>query len=302
MGDVQLTVLLATRNRAQILARVLNGYRCLVAPSARWKLVVVDNGSADETQKVLSAVKSSLPLEMHTEPRAGKNRALNKGLEALEGRLAIITDDDAIPDPMFLASWTKYFESKPECGLFGGSIRPLFEGPPPEWLVSNPHWSAMMFAARDLPEGPVEPDAIYGPNMAVRTSVFRAGFRFDETVGPNALDPLYPTGGETEFCWRVARSGFKCWFASEPLVSHIVQAGHLTLDAMARRAYRSGRARALYASRMGQTVAPPKFRLRQRLALWSPSAKSRFESRCAYHLWRGFRDECAANSARQDRL
>lgn len=59
----------------------------------------------------------------------------------------------------------------------------------------------MMFAKRDLPEGPVEAGAIYGVNMAVRRCVFEAGFRFDEIVGPNALDPNYPMGGETEFCW-----------------------------------------------------------------------------------------------------
>ena len=57
----------------------------------------------------------------------------------------------------------------------------------------------MMFAHRDLPEGPIGADEIYGPNMAVRTSILDQGFRFDEKIGPNAEDPDYPTGGETDF-------------------------------------------------------------------------------------------------------
>ena len=48
MRDVQLTVLLATRNRQHLLARVLEGYRRASVPPVRWKLLIVDNGSTDE--------------------------------------------------------------------------------------------------------------------------------------------------------------------------------------------------------------------------------------------------------------
>ena len=293
MRNVQITVLFATRNRASILGRVLDGYRRLVATPVAWKLVVVDNGSTDGTPSVIDSFKGALPLEPLTELLPGKNRALNRGLDALEGALAIITDDDAVPHSSFLTAWTKYLRRRSEYGLFGGSIMPLFEVPPPKWLIDSRHWSAMMFAKRDLPEGPVGFDAIYGPNMAVRRSVFKAGFRFDETVGPNALDPNYAMGSETEFCWSVSQSGVQCWFSSEPLVSHIVSANQMSLDAMEKRAYRTGRGRARLMLRMGKIKAPPTPLLWQRLSMLSPYAKHRFESRCAYHIWRGFEDECA---------
>src|SRR5689334_2072679 len=108
MGDVQLTVLLATRNRDRLLARVLAGYRRAATPRVNWKLVIVDNGSTDATLSVLQSFQSILPLEVIREPLAGKNRALNKALPALEGRLIVITDDDAIPSSSFLTAWTKY--------------------------------------------------------------------------------------------------------------------------------------------------------------------------------------------------
>ena len=92
----------------------------------------------------------------------------------------------------------------------------------------------MMFAHRDLPEGPINADEIYGPNMAVRTSIFDQGFRFDEKIGPNDADSDYPMGGETDFCWRVAQSGAGCWFAKEPLVQHIVRPEQLLLSIYAR--------------------------------------------------------------------
>jgi len=243
----------------------------------------------------VDAAKADLPIVLLTEPQPGKNRALNKGLQEVEGHLAIVTDDDAIPDRMFLKAWEKYLDSKSNYALFGGSVRPLFEASPPKWFPSNEHWSAMMFASRHLPEGPIQPDQIYGPNMAVRTAIFSAGFRFDETFGPNELDPYYPTGSETEFCWRIARSGAQCWFANEPVVSHVVSAHQITSQAMERRAYRLGRGRARLSLRSAQLITSPMPTFRQRIALFSPFARHRFESRCAYQIWRGFQDECAPN-------
>src|SRR6476659_1134068 len=95
MSDAQLTVLLATRDRAPVLARVLDGFRRVEAPPVAWKLVVVDNGSKDGTSDVIDSVRRDLPLELLHESLPGKNRALNRGLDALEGRLVIVTDDDA---------------------------------------------------------------------------------------------------------------------------------------------------------------------------------------------------------------
>ena len=293
MSGVQLTVLLATRDRAPVLARVLDGYRRVVAPPVAWKLLIVDNGSTDGTPNIIDPFRRDLPLELLRESLPGKNRALNRGLAALEGGLAIVTDDDAVPSPLFLTAWAKYLEHQPSYGLFGGSIVPLFDAPPPRWLIRNRARFAMMFAERDLPEGPVEADAIYGPNMAVRKSIFEAGFRFDETVGPNALDAYYPMGGETEFCWRVAQTGVRCWFASAPLVSHIVSAEQMTLGAWERRAYRTGRGRARHMRKRGIITAPTVPSLWHRLSMFSPFPKRRVESRCAYHLWRGFDDEYA---------
>ena len=63
-----LTVMLATRNRAPILEEVLRTYCDLQAPGSGWKVVVVDNGSTDETGRVIVAFASRLPLQRAFEP------------------------------------------------------------------------------------------------------------------------------------------------------------------------------------------------------------------------------------------
>jgi glucosyl-dolichyl phosphate glucuronosyltransferase len=292
MGDVQLTILLATRNRAPLLSRVLNGYRRAASPLVSWKMVIVNNGSSDATSIVIESFEKILPLEVLLEPVAGKNRALNRAIPAAEGRLVVVTDDDAIPGTSFLTAWSKYLDFDSDFGLFGGSVVPLFDVKPPRWLVASKFNFSMMFAERDLAEGPIDAGAIYGPNMAVSKTIFDAGFRFDERVGPNTVDSDYPTGGETEFCVRAAQSGVKCWFAKEPIVQHVVEARQLKLTSWAKRAYRTGRGRAHQMRERGEVVTPPKPSFAERLLMFSPFPEQRFKSTCAYHLWRGFQDEC----------
>ena len=274
--------------------------------------MVVDNGSTNSTPKILRSFEETLPLRVLHHPIAGKNRALNAGINAVEGRLLILTDDDAIPSCSFINAWAKFLDTKEQYGLFGGSIQPLFDVLPPRWMLESRLHFAMMFAERALPEGPVGPDEIFGPNMAVRTSVLDHGFRFNEQMGPNGLERFYRSGGETEFCMKVARSGVGCWFASEPLVQHVVRPIQFTRAAWASRAYNLGRARA-YLGFENREIGPGAqsvslierlSRIRKRaqdillqLEMLSPLPEQQYRRLCAYHLTRGFRDECARLAA-----
>jgi glycosyltransferase involved in cell wall biosynthesis len=302
VSSVAITVLFTTANREDVLSRALEGYCRLEAPLHGWKLVVVDNGSKDSTPDILASFKKRLPLEILRQPNAGQNRARNFGLSALEGHLAIFTDDDAIPDPSFLAAWSKYLNKHEDYEILGGSIDPLFEVPPPKWILKNKAQFDMLFAVRDLPEGPLAPDAVFGPNMAIRSPIFERGFRFNENIGPNASDPLYPMGAETEFCCRLARSGAKAWFAREPRVQHIIRAHQLSRSYWAMRAYRHGRGVARREWESGQAAPPSRSRplvvdLLANLCRWfkmfSPFPLQRFNSVSAYHWRRGFLDEWA---------
>lgn len=299
--DVALTVLLATHNGEAVLPRMLEGYRRIQPPGVAWKMLIVDNASTDATAKIIERFRAELPLDTLREPVPGKSRALNTAIPALRGRLVIITDDDSIPHPSFLVAWVKFLDSRPEYELFGGAIEPLFDSPPPRWMLQMKQQFPFMFSARDLPEGPIDPGEIYGPNMAVRASVFDRGLRFDERIGPNALDPDYPMGSETEFCRRVASLGARSWFAHEPRVDHIVRSGQLTSAAWGERAYRTGRGRAYQMLMRGDIPDFPALTATDRLAWFSPMARHRLKSLCARRLAQGFRDECARQLGRPAR-
>src|SRR6185369_10693199 len=92
------TVVLSTHNGASTLPRMFDALALLDAPVGGWKLLVVDNGSTDDTPAILARNTARLPLTCMTERGRGKNRALNAALPFFAGELIVLTDDDVVPN------------------------------------------------------------------------------------------------------------------------------------------------------------------------------------------------------------
>ena len=239
---VDLTVLIATHNGADVIGRTLDGYCALESDLALWKLVVVNNASTDETRAILERYEDRLPLTIIDVPTPGKNAALTVGLKAVEGAFVILSDDDAIPQPGFLDHWRDAMAQFPDMQVMGGSIDLVFDTPPPDWLLKEKLRFEELYALRDnIPAGPIDPLGIYGPNMAVRRDVFSAGVTFDPAIGPNGADKNYGMGSESAFCTSAAAAGFQTGFAPAPLVHHIVRDHQMTPEYWAKRAFKLGR-------------------------------------------------------------
>jgi len=302
----EITVLLATHNGEKVLPRTLEGYTLQEDIGFEWKLVIVDNGSTDKTWDIIKHFQSRLKIEPLFEQVPGKNRALNMGLRAIEGEVIVISDDDAIPEPNFLFAWQSVFCAQPSYDIFGGSIEPLFDVDPPEWMSRGRVKFEELFAARSLPDGPVDPREIFGGNMAVRHSVFAQGLKFSESIGPDGTHANYAMGSETEFCIRASSCGHKIWFARQPRVSHIVRSHQLEPSYWCRRAYRTGRGKAqmlwskrIPVPRLGYSKAAlasgSAYQTFRQCVRWArtltPMPEGQLVALWNYHWNRGFRDE-----------
>lgn len=234
---VGLTVLFSTFNGAATLPRMLAALERLEPPPGGWKIVAVDNGSTDDTPALLRKYAAALPITVLAEPRQGKNVGLNRGLTAVEGDLVVFTDDDIIPHEDWLVALRRVADEQQDYDVFGGAIYPVWPQRPPDWLqrcVPLGH-----FAWTNFNDGPVNPTAIWGPNMAVRREVLNE-HRFFEGIGPNGANS-YATGAETEFALRVARAGYACWHTRAAVVGHIIEPRQLTLSWQLQRSYNHAR-------------------------------------------------------------
>lgn len=181
-----ITVAVCTRNRARALDRTLASLTALERPaSMQWELLVVDNGSDDDTAASLAKYAERLPLRMLDEPRIGLSHARNKAIAEARGVYIVWIDDDVIVDPDWLRAYAEAFGAWPETAFFGGPIAPEFEGTPPRWLkLALPHVDNA-YAARDLGNAsvPLTLETLpFGANFAVRAEEQRRHL-FDPELG-----------------------------------------------------------------------------------------------------------------------
>jgi len=237
-----LTVFIATSHRPATLERVLSAYTQLVPPEGGWKVVVIQNGGDDGSVQVARSFSERLPLVFFSEPRKGKNGALNAGLRELDGDLAVFSDDDCLPDDDWLVRFRTAADSHPEYAVFGGAITPLWSREPEDWILRCVRLGPMFALTEPTwQEGPCDPARVWGPNMAIRAAPFEKGFRFDEDVGPDGSE-TYAMGGETELTLRLAiAEQLKCWHCADARVRHIVTPAMMTRGWVLRRSFRLGR-------------------------------------------------------------
>jgi glycosyltransferase involved in cell wall biosynthesis len=238
-----ITVLIATRNGANTLPATLDAYCRLKAQDYAWKMVVVDNASTDATPAILETYARRLPLRSIRTEKRGKNVALNLALDELEDcALVVFSDDDIVPEPDWLNAIVGAAAQHPEFDVFGGRIVPVWPDSTPDWIFRLVDLGTVYaFTPPDLGSGPVAATKVWGGNMAIRSHVFAAGYRFDETVGPNRGQ--YVMGSEVEFTRRLERTGHRAWFIEDAVVGHIIRENQIRRDWIIQRAFRLGRYR-----------------------------------------------------------
>lgn len=123
---MRIGLVIATRNRARVLAATLRAVRAQTRPPD--EIVVVDNDSADDTLEVLAREFPDVHV-VKAGDNTGVNGGLALGLRAFEGRgfdAYWILDDDTVPPPDSLEELERALLAAPQAagiGYQGGTIR-----------------------------------------------------------------------------------------------------------------------------------------------------------------------------------
>ena len=112
-----LSVITISYNGASTIARTLDSLVAQDYPSDKYEIIVVDDGSTDDT----AAIASRYPVALIRKSNGGISSARNAGLEAAKGEIYVTMDDDCIAAPDLLTRLAHGYENGEPLGV-GGAI------------------------------------------------------------------------------------------------------------------------------------------------------------------------------------
>ena len=252
---MSISIVIATYNRAALLCECLR-HLADQRFEAEDEVVVVDNGSADDTPRTIEVSRQRFPVRLRhlTESRPGKSHALAAAVTAAKGDVLAFTDDDVTVDPLWLGTIRRIMRDS-NAALVGGPVFPRWEEAPPSWLrFETAEFSRLAAPLGLLNYGPVSlelgPRTVLGSNMAVRRTPINKVGGFARHLGK--LRGTLQSGEDHELCQRVQAAGYSAVYCPELRVVHWVPARrmrasysmswffwsgitHATLDAVERR-------------------------------------------------------------------
>jgi len=268
---MDVSVIICTLNRAPHLRETLRSLAVTHVPSdLDVELVVVNNGSTDETASVIDAYSpEGWTVRRVEEPQPGLSRAGNSGIAASKGDILLFTDDDVrVPDEWIGPMVAPILQGEAEA--VAGGVR-LADRLRREWMTTA---HTMLLADTEvLHESGGK--RLIGANMAVTRQVFDVISGFDPALGPGR-DSL-GFHGETLVSLQLQRAGFRLAMALDVRVEHHPQADRIRYAAYADTMAKQGRSDA-YLDHHWRHAPGTRARSLAALAVWTAALGT-------YRLW-----------------
>jgi glycosyltransferase involved in cell wall biosynthesis len=214
-----------------------------IPPGLSWEILVIDNGSTDNTSSVIDAFASEHPdlrVRVVGEPRLGQAVARQRGIVEAANEIILFVDDDNWLAAEYVAVVAETMERHPEIGGLGGMSLARCEGPEPEWLSKYQGWYAVTGNSEDA-ETLNEVNFLWTAGAAFRRRALdRAnGLGLPLLVAGRRGDTL--DGGEDhELCHLVRLSGQRLYRHAGMKFDHYLPARRLTWAYLRRLLYASG--------------------------------------------------------------
>ena len=226
--DVLISVIVCTRNRADLLRHALQSVVDQDFPRDAFEIVVIDNASTDNTAVTVNEFRNHVHLRYVHEPRIGLCVARNTGWRTAVGRYIAFFDDDAVARPGWLSAIREVFErAGPSIGVIGGRVDPIWQAPRPDWLADEVagsltivHWGDAEKVIRDIRR-----EWLVGANMALPKQLLTevGGFHpWLDRVGNNLL-----SSGDVFLQKEVMRRGYTCLYVPAMSIEHLVPVSRL---------------------------------------------------------------------------
>lgn len=201
------SIVIPTRNRVALLEKCLQKLLAQDMPAEELEIIVVDDGSTDETSARVCGVaaQSRVAIRLIKGKGRGPAAARNIGWRAAKAPIILFTDDDCEPSSKWVREIADFLDVNPEFGGVGGQIRRLKESAAARYTDDC--------GAMEHPGSEHNAHYLVSANAAYRRSLLELVGGFDES---------FPCAGgeDPDLSFRLRACGVKLAKVPRALVRH----------------------------------------------------------------------------------
>lgn len=243
-----ISVIIPTFERAYLLKETLLSLTTQTLPHKMFEVLVIDNGSTDNTCEIVQAFSATLPnIRYFFEREPGLHAGRHRGLKEAKSDILTYADDDIEAFPTWLSSIAQAFDHSGVV-MAGGNNIPKFIESPPEWLMDlweRPHkiggkaLPPLSILEINRPMSVFSPSYVWGCNFSIRRSTLLEAGGFHPDGMPQHLI-RFRGDGETHVSKYVTKTGQKCVFHPDATVYHKVTPDRMTFGYFRKRGFNQG--------------------------------------------------------------
>lgn len=197
-----ISIVIPVYNGAKTIASCLEALFNQTVPRSKYEVIVVDDGSTDETRHIIRAYDVRLLVQSNKGPAAARNL----GVKRAKGEIILFTDADCAPSRDWIERMIAPFANREIVGVKG-----VYKTRQKE-LVAR-------FVQIEYED---KYDKMRKDKYIDFVDTYSAGYRKTVLVENGGFDPAFPkaSGEDVEFSYRLAQKGYKMVFAPQAVVYH----------------------------------------------------------------------------------
>ena len=207
--DLLVSVVIPTFNHSEMLAVCLNALAAQDFPASDFEIIVVDDGSYDDTrERVLSLTPSIPSIRYVYQDNAGPASARNHGATLAAGDVLLFTDDDCVPQENWISEMYKPFRNEDDRVVaVKGAYRTRQKS-----FVARFAQAEFENRFRKLSQA----------KYIDFVDTYSAGFKRDVFLSLKGFDTAFPVANneDVEFSYRMADGGHRMVFNPDAIVYH----------------------------------------------------------------------------------
>ena len=209
-----------------------------VPPDLAWEVVLVDNASTDDTERIARTLwpgETPVPMRVVTEPQLGLIYARLRGLSAARYEIVSFLDDDNWVAVDWVRRVAEIMAADPRVGACGGRTEAVTEMAPPPWFTDYAAWYAVGRQGESTGDITWRRGRLWGAGLTLRKQAWKDLVEngFSATLSGRSGKQM-SAGEDTEICYALRLAGWRLWYAEDLMLRHFIPAGRLTVDYLTR--------------------------------------------------------------------